>query len=122
MSLADSNIISSNNNEFYPKVLVVGESFHTRSGGGITQSNLFKFWPKDKIAIIPYEKGTSDPSVCSRIYNLSEIEIKYPFPFKLINKISEKVRNSGKESSSQVKHNRSHEGHESHDTDGEANC
>lgn len=73
----------------YSKVLIVGESFHTHSGGGITQSNLFKFWPQDKIAIIPYEKGVSDPLVCNKIYSLNEKEIKYLFPFNLLNKISQ---------------------------------
>lgn len=88
MTLSGGYIKSTNDHEVYPKVLVVGESFHTRSGGGITQSNLFKFWPKDKIAIIPYEKGTSDPAICNRIYNLTGKEIKYSFPFGLINKLS----------------------------------
>ncbi len=74
-----------------PRVLIVGESFHTRSGGGITQSNLFKFWPQEKIAIIPYEKDKSDPLVCNRIYSLHEREIKYIFPFNLLDKMSKYI-------------------------------
>lgn len=72
----------------YPKVLIVGESFHTNSGGGITQTNLFKNWPKENLAIIPYVKGTTDPLVCDRIYSLNDREIHYLFPFNLIEKIS----------------------------------
>jgi glycosyltransferase involved in cell wall biosynthesis len=36
----------------YPKVLIIGETFHNRSGGGITLSNLFKDWPADNLAVI----------------------------------------------------------------------
>lgn len=81
----------------YPKVLIVGESFHTHSGGGITQSNLFKFWPKDNIAIIPYVKGTTDPMVCDRIYSLHEKDIKYLFPFNILNKISQNITQNAHE-------------------------
>ena len=34
----------------YPKVLIIGQYFHTESGGGITMTNLFKGWDKEKIA------------------------------------------------------------------------
>lgn len=35
----------------YPKVLIVGWSFNAVSAGGITLTNLFKDWPKDKVAV-----------------------------------------------------------------------
>lgn len=35
----------------YPKVLVIGHGFNMGSGGGITLTNLFKNWPKEKIAV-----------------------------------------------------------------------
>lgn len=78
----------------YPKVLIVGESFHSHSGGGITQSNLFKNWPQDRLAIIPYIQGTSDPEICRRIYNLKDREVKYTFPFGLINRVTRKYKKS----------------------------
>ncbi len=34
----------------YPKVLIIGETFHLNSGGGITLSNLFKGWPIEMLA------------------------------------------------------------------------
>lgn len=34
----------------YTKILIIGENFHTDSGGGITLSNLFKKWPKNHLA------------------------------------------------------------------------
>lgn len=35
----------------YPKVLIIGETFHRFSGGGITLSNLFKDFPKENLAV-----------------------------------------------------------------------
>ena len=37
-------------NKNYPKILIIGQAFHSNSGGGITLSNLFKDWPKERIA------------------------------------------------------------------------
>ena len=37
-------------NKKYPRILIVGQSFHSNSGGGITLSNLFKEWPKERLA------------------------------------------------------------------------
>jgi glycosyltransferase involved in cell wall biosynthesis len=34
----------------YPKILIIGETFHSNSGGGITLTNLFKGWPAEKLA------------------------------------------------------------------------
>jgi len=35
----------------YPKILIFGQPFNTYSGGGITLTNLFRGWPKDRIAV-----------------------------------------------------------------------
>ena len=35
----------------YPKVLVLGNTFDEFSGAGVTLTNLFKDWPKDRIAV-----------------------------------------------------------------------
>lgn len=37
-------------NHDYPKILIIGETFHRKSGGGITLSNLFKNWPKNRLS------------------------------------------------------------------------
>jgi hypothetical protein len=34
-----------------PKVLIIGQPFNNDTGGGITLSNLFSGWDKDKIAV-----------------------------------------------------------------------
>ena len=36
----------------YHRILILGQSFNTTTGGGITLSNLFYGWPKDKIAVV----------------------------------------------------------------------
>ena len=35
----------------YPKVLIIGQVIDKKNGSGITLSNLFKGWPKDKLAV-----------------------------------------------------------------------
>lgn len=42
-----------------PKVLILGHSFNNYDGTGITLSNLFHAWPKDKIAIVSPVIATS---------------------------------------------------------------
>jgi glycosyltransferase involved in cell wall biosynthesis len=72
----------------YPKVLIFGQPFNNFSGGGITLTNLFKGWPKDKIAVTYLGHGlvsvTSD--VCETYYQLGEKEHYWKFPFSLVQK------------------------------------
>ena len=66
-----------------PKVLIFGQSFNKNTGGGITLSNLFTGWPKDKIAVANIGHGMRDVdfSVCVNYYLLGEKEYKWVFPF-----------------------------------------
>jgi glycosyltransferase involved in cell wall biosynthesis len=63
-----------------PKVLIFGQSFNLNSGGGITLSNTFKFWPIEKIAFISYN---IDDSIAKKYkhYHLGTKELRHPFPF-----------------------------------------
>lgn len=36
---------------YYPRVLIIGQSFHEISGSGITLTNLFKDWPQEAISV-----------------------------------------------------------------------
>jgi len=65
----------------YPKVLIVGNYFEKRTGGGITLSNLFWGWDKNKIAVIASEISDPDFSLCENIYRLGSKEIVREFPF-----------------------------------------
>jgi len=54
----------------YPKILIIGQDFNLISGGGITLSNLFKGWPKEKIAVATSASmhGISTPNICGHYY------------------------------------------------------
>lgn len=70
-----------------PKVLIIGQSFNNDTGGGITLSNLFKNWSKDKLAVAcsAYLISESiDPTICDNYYQLGYNETKWRFPFNII--------------------------------------
>ena len=72
----------------FPRLLIFGQPFNEFSGGGITLTNLFKGWPKDKIAVTYIGHGlvsvTTD--LCDTYYQLGEKEHKWRFPLNLIQK------------------------------------
>jgi glycosyltransferase involved in cell wall biosynthesis len=70
----------------YPKVLIFGQPFNDYSGGGITLTNLFKGWPKDKIAVTYIGHGLENVTtdVCGTYYQLGKEEHKWRFPFNLM--------------------------------------
>jgi hypothetical protein len=67
----------------YPKVIIIGETFRLKGGGGITLTNLFKDWPADKIGVVTDLINQTDPSSKYSYYQLGQEEIKFPFPFYL---------------------------------------
>jgi glycosyltransferase involved in cell wall biosynthesis len=72
----------------FPKILIIGETFRTNGGGGITLLNLFKDWPADNLAVITdriFE--TTYNANCKRYYQLGHLEQKLSFPFNLFNKL-----------------------------------
>lgn len=72
--------------EPYPKVIIFGQPFNNHTGGGITLTNLFKGWPKEKIAVAYPGHGLSNvtTNVCDTFYQLGSDEYKWIFPFNLI--------------------------------------
>jgi glycosyltransferase involved in cell wall biosynthesis len=70
----------------FPKVLIFGQPFNYQSGGGITLSNLFKGWPKDKIAVLTsgHEMDTATTDICEIYYQLGKNEYEWIFPFNLV--------------------------------------
>jgi glycosyltransferase involved in cell wall biosynthesis len=70
------------------KVLVIGQSFHLKSGGGITISNLFKNWEKDKLAVAASKKSIdiSEIDICENLYILGNNERKTLWPINLFEK------------------------------------
>ena len=69
-----------------PKVLIIGQTFNKKSGGGITQSNLFYGWDKNKIAVActAHLLRDSENEICSNYYQLGEKEQRWIFPFNFL--------------------------------------
>lgn len=70
----------------YRKVLIFGAPFNNFSGGGITLANLFRGWPKDKLACTATGHvlfGVST-DVCEVFYLLGKDEQKWKFPLNLL--------------------------------------
>lgn len=70
------------------KVLIFGQTFNNRHGGGITLTNLFRGWPKDKIAVTETGHMMHDitTDICDNYYQLGSDEFKWRFPFNLLQK------------------------------------
>jgi len=72
-----------------PKVLILNETFNDHSGGGITLSNLFSGWGKDKIAVVCNSfrlQGGGNTKTCKTYYQLGDKDYKYIFPFNIISR------------------------------------
>lgn len=69
-----------------PKVLIFGQVFNRNSGGGVTLSNLFDGWEKDKIAVAATGHMLNDANldICDTYYQLGEKEHKWIFPFNYL--------------------------------------
>lgn len=70
----------------FPKILIFGPPFNKFTGGGITLSNLFKGWPKDRIAVASTGHVLQDltTDVCDTYYLLGKDEQRWLFPFNLL--------------------------------------
>jgi glycosyltransferase involved in cell wall biosynthesis len=70
-----------------PKVLIIGQPFNNDTGGGITLSNLFNGWGKDKLAVACSGYlllDNIDTEVCNTYYQLGLEEHKWHFPFNYL--------------------------------------
>lgn len=66
----------------FPKVLIVGPTFSTNSGEGITMNNLFNDWSSDHLAVVTELKNLSTQSGLSeQYYQIGSEEKKWIFPF-----------------------------------------
>lgn len=73
----------------FPRILIFNQSFNSYSGGGITLSNLFKGWPKERIAVLSYPYMLTDIThdICENYYQIGQHEYKWLFPFSLFKQI-----------------------------------
>lgn len=68
----------------YPRVLILGETFRSDGGGGITLTNLFRDWPYENIGVITDQISVTNPKTNYEYYQLGSEEIKFPFPFNFV--------------------------------------
>ena len=67
------------------RVLIVSSSvFNPYSGGGITLTNLFSGWPRDKLATAHADRFEPDETICRNFYHLSADEIGWVWPLSLL--------------------------------------
>ena len=69
-----------------PKVLIINQPFNTNTGGGITLSNLFGNWNREKLAVACSGyllTDDMDVRICNNYYQLGSKERKWMFPFHL---------------------------------------
>jgi glycosyltransferase involved in cell wall biosynthesis len=70
---------------FFPRILFITPcAFNSITGGGITFSNLFRGWPKEKLATITDDPIPVSRDICSRYYFLSSQERTYIAPFSWV--------------------------------------
>jgi len=69
-----------------PRVLIFGQPFNNSHGGGITLSNLFKGWERDRIAVAAtgHMMAGVTTDICDNYYQLGSDEFRWNFPFNLI--------------------------------------
>ena len=60
----------------FAKILIVGQNFENTTGPGITLSNLFSYYPKDKIAVVT-NRQNSNLAYCDRVYVWGRGEYRY---------------------------------------------
>ena len=68
----------------HPRVLILGESFANLTGGGITLSNLFRGWPKERLAVVNDLRYYPNTDVCSQYYRLGSSEWSFLWPVSLL--------------------------------------
>ena len=70
-----------------PKVLIINQPFNNDTGGGITLTNLFNGWERDKLAVTCSGyllKDNIDTTVCNTYYQLGNKEFTWMFPFNYL--------------------------------------
>lgn len=98
----------------FPKILIFSQPFNNFSGGGITLTNLYHGWPKEKMAVLTYPfmlQGHST-DVCDNYYQIGQDEYKWAFPLSVFKqrypsgeiKSNRTHINPGLESSTSFKH------------------
>jgi glycosyltransferase involved in cell wall biosynthesis len=74
-------MVTANERDEYPRVLVFGVGFDSYSGGGITLSNLFRGWPVSRLAVADFAARGGTAAVAGDEYRLGTREQAWVWPF-----------------------------------------
>jgi glycosyltransferase involved in cell wall biosynthesis len=72
----------------YPHVLVFGCGFDGHTGGGITLTNLFRGWPRERLAVADFTPRADNAKVAVSEYQLGTSEQTWRWPFSLVSRQS----------------------------------
>ncbi|MFI4861057.1 MAG: hypothetical protein ACIAXF_10290 [Phycisphaerales bacterium JB063] len=76
--------------EQWPRVLFVSPcAFNGVTGGGVTFSNLFRGWPKDRLACVTSDTVAMSFEVCERYFMLGSAERRRGWPWSLVAPVRE---------------------------------
>ena len=71
--------ISPDGGKYYPRVLLVNsEPISKRYATGITMGNLFRGWPRDRIAQIYCDNSIPDESICDKSWHMEIHDLNMP--------------------------------------------
>jgi len=71
--------ICTDSGKYYPRVLLVNaEPISKKYATGITMGNLFRGWPRDRIAQIYCDNSTPDESICDKSWHLEIHDLNMP--------------------------------------------
>ena len=80
----------------FPRVLLLTSSaFNPYSGGGITLTNLFRGWPRERLAVAHNDVLEPDPAPCGRYYLLRDDELGPPWPLNVWSRRRRKASATG---------------------------
>src|SRR5262249_29821980 len=66
----------------YPRVLFLTPcAFNAVTGGGVTFTNLFRGWPRDRLATVTDDPVPVSREVCDQYFFLGDEELRYIAPF-----------------------------------------
>lgn len=72
----------------YPRILfVTGHAFNHITGGGITFSNLFRGWPKDRIATVHHDEVPVSSDICELYFALGPEQMRLIWPLEMLRRV-----------------------------------
>lgn len=86
----------------FPRLLfVTPHAFNHVMGGGITFTNLFRGWPKDRLACVHSDSVPTSDDVCDQYYRIGPEELDIAYPLQLVRRVLRRRRSAGEQTASE---------------------